>query len=395
MSNPSFLFNSLFLVYNLRRGIFMKILTIIEGFIFQTQRWKFILMMFGLLIVKTGIWYIPNIDATRAMAQNPFVNPFESPLAHYLFWSWLGPYLGWLIGATGKWSYFLFLLAFSLAFTFIYIAIVFSKFSDRVARTSIVLFMLLPASATVYFWVGYDSLLVFLMFLAIAFTKYRILTFLLGVGIGMQHFEMGLVSSAALLAAILLNLKFKENINYSIGSAVALLAGIIAGKLALMGIFAYYGIELNSGRTFYFEERFQEFLKQFFFHSQLMWWSILGVGWVVALKYTDRGSKTIPFFLALFGLSLFLFLVADHTRVVAIITFPLLAVYWLFNESFLKGISTKEASGIFVLWVLVPFTWVWEGLPRWSSFPYDVVYGLHRLFGWFSVPDNYPMWPFQ
>ena len=47
-----------------------------------------------------------------------------------------------------------------------------------------------------------------------------------------------------------------------------------------------------------------------------------------------------------------------------------------------------------VIWALMPWAWVWSGDPKWSVFPYDVAYVLHRLFGWFAVPPDPALWPF-
>jgi hypothetical protein len=40
-------------------------------------------------------------------------------------------------------------------------------------------------------------------------------------------------------------------------------------------------------------------------------------------------------------------------------------------------------------------SWIWIGAPKWSLFPYDVAYVLHRAFGWFTLPENLAAWPFQ
>jgi hypothetical protein len=33
-------------------------------------------------------------------------------------------------------------------------------------------------------------------------------------------------------------------------------------------------------------------------------------------------------------------------------------------------------------------------MPKWSVFPYDVAFVLHKVFGWFDVPANPTLWPF-
>jgi hypothetical protein len=100
------------------------------------------------------------------------------------------------------------------------------------------------------------------------------------------------------------------------------------------------------------------------------------------------------FFASLIGLCLLLPISGDQTRVLAIITFPLIAAYWLFSPDFLGKISRDEISTLFLIWAIMPLSWVWGGCPKWSVLPYDVAYLLHRLFGWFDVPPNPASWPF-
>jgi len=120
----------------------------------------------------------------------------------------------------------------------------------------------------------------------------------------------------------------------------------------------------------------------------------LGLGWLVALRFMDWGRNSAPFFITLAGLCLLLPVSEDQTRVLAVITFPLVAVYWLLNKDFLEKLTRKEISLLFTAWTLIPWGWTWVGEPKWSVFPYDVAYIMHRIFGWFSVPADPSFWPF-
>lgn len=85
----------------------------------------------------------------------------------------------------------------------------------------------------------------------------------------------------------------------------------------------------------------------------------------------------------------------DQTRVIAIVTFPLIAAYWLFNEDFLKKISKQETALIFLIGAITPWGWVLGGEPKLSAFPHLIAVVLHTLFGWFSAPTNPKLWTFQ
>jgi hypothetical protein len=64
------------------------------------------------------------------------------------------------------------------------------------------------------------------------------------------------------------------------------------------------------------------------------------------------------------------------------------------NDEVLGAISTREIAGLTILWVIVPMSWVWLGVERWSVLPYDIASALHLLFGWFDIPPNPQLWPF-
>jgi hypothetical protein len=377
----------------------MKALKKIEFFIFESPVWKLIAAVFGIMLFKTGVWVNPEIGIIQKIAFNPFINSIQDPNEHFLFWNWLGPYLAWLVGAKSRVAIFIFHLLFSLAFSLLFIKIIFSRFSDKISRTSLILFCILPVSSTAYFWVGYDSITLFFMLLALAYPQYILLTLLSGIALGMQHFEQSFFASGALLFAAVLNMKYDDRINikkyYSIKFFVLLSAAVILGKLALIIIFNQYLIKVNSGRFYWFKEHIVFLLTTFYMHFQSIIWGVLGLGNLFLIKYLDNGRKAIPFFITFFGLLLLLPFIGDHTRVLAITTFPLIAVYFLFNEEFLNKISTKEVSIIFLIWLLMPWAWVWGGLPRGSVFSHDIYFLLHKCFGHPRIaPENWEWWPF-
>ncbi|MDP1547727.1 MAG: hypothetical protein Q8L87_17100 [Anaerolineales bacterium] len=374
----------------------MKVVRFIERVIFESPTWKFILLVFAITLVRTGIWQIPNLELSLQIAQDPFNNPFTDNDAHYLFWNWLGPFLAWLVGAKSKAAFFLLHLTFSIAFTLLFIRIAFSRFSNQTARSALILFSVLPVSATAYFWVSTDSLTLFLILLALAFPEYALVTVISGVALGMQHFEQGFVAAGGLLFAQFLSKKFTDSpLPYSPAFTILWLIGVHAGKTVLIGLFDYFSIEINSGRAYFLSQHFRLLLKVSFFYFHIIAWSVLGLGWLVALRYIDWGRKTIPFFLALFGFCLLIPISADQTRVLAIVTFPLLATYWLFNRDFLEKLSKTEVAFLFVLWILIPWAWTWGGVPKWSVFPHDIAYIFHELLGWFRIPSDPSAWPFD
>ncbi len=130
---------------------------------------------------------MPNLPSYRALAENPFINPFTDPSAHYLVWNWLGPYLAWWMGLETTGGFFALHLVFTVLFLATFVAWAFRRFEARTARTAIALFCILPPLATALFWVGMDSLTLLLMLMMLIARRRLALAVPLGVLLGLQH----------------------------------------------------------------------------------------------------------------------------------------------------------------------------------------------------------------
>jgi hypothetical protein len=371
----------------------MRFFHAIDGFIYRSPRGRLVAALLALSFVKTGVWYMPNFDAWKSMRLDPFHNTFTDPAAHYLFWNWLGPFLAWRFRIHNDQSFLYFHFLFSITFTVTFIWFVFRRFEERHARTALILFLAIPASATAYFWVGMDSITLALIMFILASRSHALISLLLGVALGMQHAEQGFFAFAALLCALILSRRLKSSVEFSVNWAAASLLGVCLGKLVLILVFHHYGIHVNSGRPYYLHQYGQMYATLFYYHFEYVLWSVLGVGWIAVAKFAERGKEAHPFLICLLGLLLMLPVIGDGTRVLAILTFPLVSAYLLLNRDFLRSLTSHFVSWIFGIWVLVPWPWTWGGRPLVSIFPYNVAYLLHRLFGWFSVPMKQPMWP--
>jgi hypothetical protein len=370
----------------------MRILDGLDRFLYRSRRSVFVAAVLALSFIKTGVWYMPNFDGWKSMRLDPFHNPFVDPDAHYLFWNWLGPFLAWRLHIHNEQSFLHFHFLFSVAFTVTFLVFIFTHFADKDARTALVLFLAIPASATAYFWVGMDSITLALIMFLLALRNYPVLALLVGVLLGMQHAEQGFFAFGALLFALALTSILNGETEFRIPWAALSLIGVILGKIVLILVFRHYHIAVNSGRAFYLKKYGQMYAEMFYYHFQYVFWSILGVGWIAVARYTERGKQALPFLLALAGLILMVPIIGDETRVLSILTFPLMAAYLLLNRQFLQSLSSHFVSWIFGLWLIIPWPWVWGGRPLVSIFPYNIVYLLHQWFGWFQVPKE-AMWP--
>lgn len=257
----------------------MKILSVAERFIFETPAWKFVAIVLATTLMKSGIWEIPNLGALQVLAMDPFKNPFQIPEQQYLFWNWLGSFIAHEIHATSPRRFFLLHLAFSMAFTALFVKTVFSRFDGRTARVALLIFVALPVSATAYYWVSYDSLTLMLMMAALAMPRSRFVVALVGVGLGMQHFEQSMVGATAIFGAMVLGHMFDGERPYSWHWLLGLVVGIVAGKLVLMGIIRHWNIQIEGGRVFWLKQYLPMTLNQFSYHPFVTIFSAFGVAW--------------------------------------------------------------------------------------------------------------------
>jgi hypothetical protein len=176
----------------------MKVLSLAQNFVFERPLWQLILTIALLIFIKVGVWYIPNIEMSLAIAQNPFINPFGDPRDHYLLGNWASNYLAWLLHATKWLSFFLYHFAFSLGFSFLFLGLVLRRLEGDAIRKSLILFCILPVSATAYFWVGPDSVTLFFLLLPFIFPTSLVTTILCGLILGLQHFEQSVIGVGAL-----------------------------------------------------------------------------------------------------------------------------------------------------------------------------------------------------
>ncbi len=374
------------------QGFLVKLFSWLESKILSSSFQKLLFVMLGLMIVKVGIWQMPNLPSTGMIAQNPFVNAFaDTPDAQYLMYSWFSSFVAWCLHLKNLTKFFLLHFCCSIGFVLLFAKNALEKQSLDNAKKSLILFFLFPVSATSFFWVGIDSVTLFLMMLSLYFFKNAKWSFLFACMLGLQHFEQGLFSALVLMFAILLN---REKLDVNLKHVAIYLCGILLGKLMLFLIFKSAGIVLVSNRALIAKTTLKLYIQQFFFHFQVIVWSVLGVGWLAVLRLYQLYRSQWAVLLSIFGLVMIITpIIGDQTRVDCIILFPIIWVFLLNNTHFLEKLTWMEVIGGLCLWLFIPWIWVW-GAPRWSVFPYDVYYVLHKLFHHLPWPENAWLWPF-
>ncbi len=355
----------------------------LEEIIFSSSNRAFLSFCAIILIIKSGIWVIPCIDVYRQISLAPFDSPpfINNQMAHYLFTSWLQPFIGWGLHLNTPIRYLALSLFFSILFTCLFALISFKSLGREAARKSLLFFISLPVGATSLYWVGYDGLTLLLMLLALSGLKdnrrLSLCTSLcIGILLGLQHFEQAILGFLLLLSYSLFGEESDGPLppkRSFLTRLIILVAGITLGKLVLGAIINVNDIPLNSGRSVYLIVNIKQQLREFLLRFQVIVFSFLGVVWIPAIAAFLVSRKKfywLATFIFVLGLSA---VVPDQTRVVAIVTFPVVFMALLDNRNLLARLNRPMVVCLAVLYLIVPYSWVWNGNPQVSSFPYSLL----------------------
>lgn len=351
-----------------------------------------------IIILKVGIWYHPALWKLLEISIDPFSNTLISnPYSHYLYYNFLGGFLGNLFGFNTKITFFLYHLFFSIIFFYLYVHFVFKKLSNKYATFSVILFLVLPVSTTSFFWVGYDSIILSIMMISIILSRYLTLVFILGILLGLQHFELTFLAALSLLVLNIYN-KFSKKYSYlNLNYSISMILGILFGKFLLEYYFYHIGLDINSGRISYTSDYLKYFIYQAYFNFHNIIWFALSVGWIIIIRYFFFKDKNNFFLLIILGQLLILFIVDDTTRVYANLSFLIIFSQILVNKNFLQNIKNYEISILLILWLVLPYGWAWQGVLRASMFTYDFAYFINYFFNLFNNEsiNSSIIWPFK
>ena len=93
---------------------------------------------------------------------------------------------------------------------------------------------------TSFYWVGYDSLILLLMVISLYKNKNYLIILICSIGIGLQHFEIGLVSIIVVAISSIIERIFYVNekkIKISFVFKITFITGLIIGKIILYKIY--------------------------------------------------------------------------------------------------------------------------------------------------------------
>ena len=370
----------------------------LEKYLVNLNIKKLLTLFFLVIIIKIGVWYHPALWKLLKISINPFDESIlVNQQAHYLYYNFLGGYIANFLNLSTKLSFFLFHLFFSFLFNFLFIFLIFQQLDRRNAIYSLIIFLIFPVSTTVFFWVGYDSITLSILMLSILFRSNSIIVFIFGIFLGLQHFELGFLSSLSLFILNSYNQLFSKKSFLSLKYSIFLLIGTLFGKIILEYYFFSINLDINSGRIWYTFDVIKHFFYNSYFNFHNIIWFALSAGWLIILKYIFYKERNIFFIFILLGQLIILFIVDDQTRVYANLSFLIILSQVFFNKDFLQQIKNYEISLIIIIWLIIPYGWAWQGILRSSMFTYDFAYILNYFFDIFNNESIRPsiIWPFE
>ncbi len=367
-------------------------------YIFKLNIKNILILLLLISLFKNGAWYHPALWNMLEIAKNPFENVFGSNInKYYLYSSWLSPYLAYLLGIKSKLYFFIFHLFLAILYLILTINLIKKNVKTENLKKSLIIFFIFPVSMTSFYWVGYDSLILLLMTLSLYNNRNYLIILLCSVGIGLQHFEIGVVSIFIIsIASILEKSFYKEvkKIKISFFFITIFIIGLLLGKIILYKIYSTEGFV--DGRLNWISDALLHLFYNFYFNFYNIFWFALGAGWLIIIHYYFYQKKKWPFLISLFTLIFVLPFVDDHSRVFSSCSFMLIMIYIICNNELLDTISINQLSLFFLIWVLLPYSWVWQGDLRSTMFLYDFAYLLDLIFGIFNNEiESSTIWPFE
>ena len=356
-----------------------------------------------LSVLKSGIWVFPGINGSHRVSVSPFVQPFYSEYEQYLMTYWLASFIAHVIGIKTLASFIFFHFIFGILTLLILFRFIRTKVSHENQGKSLLLLAILPTISTVFYWIGMDTFILFIMACLAVNHKKPIPLLIFGIFGGMHHFEIMLAGTATLLFYNLIRsnslniFKIRQYLRVmDIRSAFVMVLGVCIGKSILVSIFLINDIEVARDGIalglYYFSKSAKLAATNFI----PILWSMLGAVWIffiLALKQKSRESLAL-FLSALIPLAL-VFIVLDETRILQLTGFLFILFGLISNETFLSKLSDKVIKIILVLWLFMPWIWVWQKVFG-SVTTFSIRYALSRLFDNNLAPwgGNILLWPF-
>jgi len=348
--------------------MFNQAITRFKDFLWRLPWGVFLLILLAFLVLKNGLWPVPNIDLVRSISLDLQANPVAHlPRQQYLMYSYVGPFLGHWLGTNVSIQAYVFMHFFIwLAATVAILQGIRRKFGDDLGRLAGLALVGLPVTTTCLVWLGDSDVFVFLASSLLFLTTSWVVAFLVGIFFGVAHFELGVLIGAALLGSAWLI----GNPRLLNGRALLLsLVGMVLGRMALQEWFEWNHFHLGTDRFQYVltadPDRFARGLVE---HFGILTLSLFGAFWpYVIFRFEALRETRRPLFWGLsawlLGAVAILCIVLDSTRIFALLSWPLvlLLLPGMIEEGARRDELRKTFLACAMAAVVFPPLMVWSG----------------------------------
>jgi hypothetical protein len=293
------------------------------------------------VVVKSGVWVMPNIRAQFHVSQS------LTGAGNYLTTSYLQPAIFGVLGGRTLPAYIAYCSIVSLGFFVTFMVAHARRQDDPFRALGVVVFPVLSAP---FYWLGVDGMTLLVM-LATMLTMGSRWSWLFAALLSWQHFEQGIIAFTVLAITLAMTRQTRP-----LRHVAAILVALVLGKVALVIYFHAAGIVLANDRWDLMVTTLKETMTEWRSRWFLILWSLLGPGWLLVVA---RVRHTWPLLVAAGMVLVILVAVYDQTRVGVILLFPSL-VYWITAN---RDLWTRSWVAVLLLSHLAfPFAYLWGGV---------------------------------
>lgn len=334
-------------------------------------------------LIKAGYQLQPNFDlAVTAMAQDPFT-PFSTlpSGARYVTTSWFAPALMHFIGITSEFSLIVVHLVAAVAFLVSAYWCITKYVPTELHVRAVALLGIAPFVPASFNWLGYDTIALLLLTQLFVNSSRLWLLLPIAVALGMQHFEIGLVSTMAWLVgsrATQRQLPFARLRFFAVS-----LFGLVTGRLIVQYV------AVSSGGSLAGDDRLGEAgrllnrsLAGFLSEPLATTWSVYGALWIALIIAFERLEVRRVAIVAATLLPVAVSAATiDSSRVGILGASSVILGGVILNPAVLRVIGGRLLIVILLVFLLVPRVWIWDGTPRNSCFSENIAVIVDRTIG--------------
>ncbi|AJY13589.1 hypothetical protein K6W16_13940 [Burkholderia dolosa] len=339
------------------------------------------------IILKNGIWVIPNIEVLRSMAsditRNMLVNDVRG---QYLYSSFFGLALAWITGAYRTTTAFA-AMHFS---AFIAGTIGLSIFIDRRHGQSVVKLFLIalacaPISNVILNWLGISDVFTYLFGTIIAISESVPILFLATMFLGVSHMEQGIVIAVIVITKIALidDAHSKSRLL----RILAVATGIVSAKIFFVAYFSAMNFNLTFSRAAFATPAFAYlFLSGFLRNISVTVYAFYSAAWVLvgffinfALRSHNKRFLAFTIFANITAAATSA-MVYDSTRDFTLIVWPAFVAALIYVDRKADREELRKATLLaFAACLILPKIIVWAGKMQSSALFYDFLFVAEKI----------------